>query len=82
MKGNQYYHVIRSTNRFTIADGVPMPSVRHDLCQGAVVELVEVYGSAHNILHCLFPDMSAQDWKATGHKVTTQAKRLKAKKQN
>ena len=41
-----------------------------------------MYGSAHNILHCLFPDMSAQDWKATGHKVTTQAKRLKAKKQN
>ena len=65
--------------RSTVADGVPMPSVRLDICHGAVVELVQVYGNAHNILHCLFPDMSTQDWKAIGHKVTMQTKRLKAK---
>ena len=46
---------------------------------GAVVELAEVYGSTHDILYCLFPDMTDQDWKAIVHKINTQAKQLKSK---
>ena len=38
------------------SDGLSMPSVRDELCYGAVIELVNVYDSAHNILHGLFPE--------------------------
>ena len=66
--------------RFAISDGLSMPSVRDELCHGAVIELVNVYDSAHNILHCLFPEKSAHDWKAFGHKIAMQAKRLRTKR--
>ena len=41
--------------RSTVSDGVSLPSVRGDMCHGASIELVNVYGNPHNILHCLFP---------------------------
>ena len=63
--------------RYVDSDGLSMPSVRYELCYGAVIELVNVYDRAHNILHCLFPETSVQDWKALGHKVAMQAKRLR-----
>ena len=56
-----------------------MPSVRDELCNGAVIELVNGYDSAHNILHSLFPERSVEDWKALGHKIAMQAKRLSSK---
>ena len=42
--------------RSVVSDGLSMPSGRDELCHGAVIELVNVYDSAHNILHCLFPE--------------------------
>ena len=47
-----------------------------ELCNGAIVELVEEYDTVLEILHCLFPDISTQDWKAIVHKIHTQAKGL------
>ena len=66
--------------RSAIADGVAMPSVRHDLSHGAVGEMADVYSCTHSILNCLFPDKSADDWKDVVKKITTQIKRLKSKK--
>ena len=43
--------------RSVVSRGLSMPSVRDELCYGAVTELVNVYDSAHNILHCLFPEV-------------------------
>lgn len=62
--------------RSTVSDGIFMPPVRDDMCHGAVIELVNVYGSAHQILHTLFPDKSVEDLKALCHKIVIQAKRL------
>ena len=45
--------------RSTVADGASIPSVRGELGNGAILELAAVYVPAHDILHCLFPDMSA-----------------------
>ena len=45
--------------RSTVADGDPIPSVRGELGNGAILELVALYVPAHEILNCLFPDISA-----------------------
>ena len=46
----------------TIADGVPMPSVRVELSHGAVGEIADMYSCAHDLLNTLFPDNSAEEW--------------------
>ena len=61
----------------TIADGVPMPSVRVELSHGAVGEIADMYSCAHDLLNTLFPDNSAEEWKLVVKK--TQAKRLRSK---
>ena len=68
--------------RSTITEGFAMSADKSELCNGAIVELVEVYDSVFEILHCLYPDISTQDWKATVHKINTQAKRLRVKSKN
>ena len=62
--------------RSTITEGFATSSDKSELCNGAIVELVEVYDTVFEILHCLYPDISTQDWKAIVHKINTQAKRL------
>ena len=63
--------------RSTIADDIPMPSVRLELSHGAVGEIADMYSCAHDLLNALFPDKSAEEWKLVIKK--TQAKRLRSK---
>ena len=63
--------------RSTIADGIPMPSVRLELSHGAVGEIADMYSCAHDLLNALFPDKSAEEWKLVIKK--PQAKRLRSK---
>ena len=65
--------------RSTVADGASIPSVRGDLCQGAILELAEVYVPSHDVLHCLFPDMSADDSQVLVNKIRVQKTRLKSR---
>ena len=46
--------------RSTIADGVPMPSVRLEWCSR---EISDVHSCTHDLLNYHFPDKSAEDWK-------------------
>ena len=65
--------------RSTIADGIPILSVRLELSHGAVGEIADMYSCAHYLLNALFPDKSAEEWKDAVKKITTQAKRLRSK---
>ena len=65
--------------RSTIADGIPILSVRLELSHGAVGEIADMYSCAHDLLNALFPDKSAEEWKDVVKKITTQAKRLRSK---
>ena len=65
--------------RSTVADGASIPSVRGELGNGAILELAALYVPAHEILNCLFPDISADDWKVRINKIRVQKTRLKSK---